>query len=260
MAKALPQNVCPPFSRMLNTVVVFNIPCDPPQTSPPAKAHPRKGDLKKKSSTTIVFSILESREDRRFAADIKKYPFRGWFLAILGGCAIPKRHSDTGIVFSILENGGRGTFDPVLYLYLKNERQCLAAKFVPKLVTDRPKEERPATQHDDSSASHSALDASTSSETFSETDITSNSDDDISLSEEVDAQRLEQEMERETTEVDNFILGVMCRSAVCTGEREGTFYCANSWRRRSVVQRAGVEAAGVLEYKAIGYKVLKFEN
>ncbi|KAJ8959977.1 hypothetical protein NQ318_009411 [Aromia moschata] len=32
-------------------------------------------------------------------------------------------------------------------------RQCLAAKLVPKLVTDRPTEERPATQHDDSSAS-----------------------------------------------------------------------------------------------------------
>ncbi|KAJ8956940.1 hypothetical protein NQ318_014359 [Aromia moschata] len=27
-------------------------------------------------------------------------------------------------------------------------RQCLAAKLVPKLVTDRPTEERPATQHD----------------------------------------------------------------------------------------------------------------
>ncbi|KAJ8944805.1 hypothetical protein NQ318_013139 [Aromia moschata] len=33
------------------------------------------------------------------------------------------------------------------------DRQCLAAKLVPKLVTDRPTEERPATQHDDSSAS-----------------------------------------------------------------------------------------------------------
>ncbi|KAJ8943150.1 hypothetical protein NQ318_022891, partial [Aromia moschata] len=88
-------------------------------------------------------------------------------------------------------------------------KQCLAAKLVPKLVTDRPTEERPATQHDDSSASVSdvlTLDASTSSETFSETDITSNSDDDISLSEEVDAQSLEQEMETETIEVDNFIL------------------------------------------------------
>ncbi|KAJ8933490.1 hypothetical protein NQ318_005334 [Aromia moschata] len=91
----------------------------------------------------------------------------------------------------------------------RGKKQCLAAKIVPKLVTDRPTEERPATQRDDSSAyvsgvlSDMTLDASTSSETFSETDITSNSDDDISLSEEVDAQRLEQEMETETIEVDN---------------------------------------------------------
>ncbi|KAJ8948401.1 hypothetical protein NQ318_009909 [Aromia moschata] len=35
--------------------------------------------------------------------------------------------------------------------------QCLAAKLVPKLVTDRPTEERPATQHDDSSASVSGV-------------------------------------------------------------------------------------------------------
>ncbi|KAJ8946217.1 hypothetical protein NQ318_013028 [Aromia moschata] len=34
--------------------------------------------FEKKSTTTIVFSILESEEDRRFAADMKKYPFRGY--------------------------------------------------------------------------------------------------------------------------------------------------------------------------------------
>ncbi|KAJ8940236.1 hypothetical protein NQ318_016692, partial [Aromia moschata] len=72
-------------------------------------------------------------------------------------------------------------------LALRYYRQCLAAKLVPKLVTDRPTEERPATQHDDSSASTM-----------------------ICLSEEVDAQRLEQEMETETIEVDNFILVKIC--------------------------------------------------
>ncbi|KAJ8946427.1 hypothetical protein NQ318_014413 [Aromia moschata] len=54
----------------------------------------------------------------------------GWFLAVLGSCAIPKRHSDTGMVFIILENcgvgGGGGTLDPeVISIFIEVVRRAL---------------------------------------------------------------------------------------------------------------------------------------